>query len=1001
MAMDLVAHLDFTDDPHMVAILCDRLSNKEGSFWKVSVAGHGIIEICFDHSLDKHLFRDQVLWIWGMTFLEPKYAVASLSVGARISFRPPHLAKTSDGCIAELFSGFAGWTHGARLLGKEVSYMVEIDEHTAKAASVATGIPVFQFEDTWKQFLCDGSIPQQAIFIGDANDDRIWTILSIMNVRHVLFSTNCQPWSSIGHQRGLHVQMGLNTPAMFRKGRDYAMATMTLENVKGFRSHPHYHVVMTFAEKMGFDCIHQDIDNCDGVLPLIRERWLGTFVDRGLSPHISPEVRTAAKQLHLPSNPFLGGLIGYGALFHTVPEHHLNELVPDEEALRKLSDPHFIPHWWENRKPDSLNCRVVPNNKPWKGLVASYGRQHQLDFDLLHAKGLHTCLLKSPAGPRYISPWEAAAALGLPCTIRFPADLHLCWQLVGNGISIAHVLLQLSRLHMLCGHLSPFASVSVPSLANLCRAMHRTGLQLAEMTPAIVGHHRVLMNSAGEFVGEKIESDCAINEPVDAIVDPVDQELGEQEILVVEEHPRPPFDHDFLRPSKWLKTHGFEVSPTIPYEVTTVDDKPNPKFGLQHLPAPSLRELLGQCRIAQQSLCKRIDGEVLHIVIFASSLSRWTVLTWAPHGKTVAKLFMFVLPHFKPELVKHLIDHDIEVACDSIPYANPFRVIRFCPVDVLCKIHLTCDQNQVVVHPANLTTKCSDWICEFAARFNIPTCMLVLRCHEKEVPNDTFILALPGKTFSLHWVVPYHVPAVKPIVDGRLEPLDFQASSQFGTAQGDDNPKNVDGMKCFAARHPIWKTIRTVAKPLQTPISEVINCLFPDLVATCEPIIDAGGIIVPPSTKTSDMPNMKSFVVELNGDRPLPTLTLFQVPVQVGLCLFPDRLDVGDQPFRRWVRTPFKVQTFQVELPGALTLLELGSSFFAQITSAQTVQVTINHKLVDPCLTIREVSSTDTIDFRICPLPGGAKTTLPMSSPRPFAREVSQMMHLMLGPNLS
>lgn len=40
------------------------------------------------------------------------------------------------------------------------------------------------------------------------------------------------------------------------------------------------------------------------------------------------------------------------------------------------------------------------------------------------------------------------------------------------------------------------------------------------------------------------------------------------------------------------------------------------------------------------------------------------------------------------------------------------------------------------------------------------------------------------------------------------------------------------------------------------------------------------------------------------------------------------------------------------------------------------MQVTINHKLVDPCLAIREVSSTDTIDFRICPLPGGAKNDL-------------------------
>ena len=48
---------------------------------------------------------------------------------------------------------------------------------------------------------------------------------------------------------------------------------------------------MTFADQMGFECIHQNVDGCDGVLPLIRERWLGSFIDRTFSPYISPESR--------------------------------------------------------------------------------------------------------------------------------------------------------------------------------------------------------------------------------------------------------------------------------------------------------------------------------------------------------------------------------------------------------------------------------------------------------------------------------------------------------------------------------------------------------------------------------------------------------------------------------------------------------------------------------------------------------------------------------------
>ena len=125
----------------------------------------------------------------------------------------------------------------------------------------------------------------------------------------------------------------------------------------------------------------------------------------------------------------------------------------------------------------------MQNIKPWRGLVASYGHQHQLDSDLLLAKGLHTCLLQSASGPRYISPWETAAALGLPNGIKLPVDLKLCWKLVGNGLSVAHAILQLSRLHILLGSLSPFSAVEVPCLVHLCRAMQRKGLKLGNSIP--------------------------------------------------------------------------------------------------------------------------------------------------------------------------------------------------------------------------------------------------------------------------------------------------------------------------------------------------------------------------------------------------------------------------------------------------------------------------------------------------------------------------------------
>ena len=49
-------------------------------------------------------------------------------------------------------------------------------------------------------------------------------------------------------------------------------------------------------------------------------------------------------------------------------------------------------------------------------------------------------------------------------------------------------------------------------------------------------------------------------------------------------HLPPPIDPEFLRPAKWLKTHGFDgISPTLPYVVTDVQEKPIAKVGLQCL----------------------------------------------------------------------------------------------------------------------------------------------------------------------------------------------------------------------------------------------------------------------------------------------------------------------------------------------------------------------------------------------------------------------------------
>jgi len=347
--------------------------------------------------------------------------------------------------------------------------------------------------------------------------------------------------------------------------------------------------------------------------------------------------------------------------------------------------------------------------------------------------------------------------------------------------------------------------------------MQRKSLKLQDFIPASIGGHRVLVSKS-----DHPEAESAINSPArrDEIREVVRPTEPASPGTVSENHRSPPpFDPDLLRPFKWLKANGFDgISPTVPFDITDADvevePKPIPRVGLQFLPALSFRELLDQCRKVQQQPFFQVAGKSTGIVILASTLSRWAVITWAPHGRTVIRLLQDVLPHVKPEWIKGLIDHDISVELDSIPYSNPFRVIRFCPVEVLCKLQLPYVQNPSIIHNANILTKASDWITEFAGRFNVPAHMLELRSHGKPVDRESFVLSLCcTKNFSLHWVVPFFIPAAIPRVDDP-QPLDLQASSHWEDPQnGIKGLKNDEGLICFVAKHPLWNTIRSIALP--------------------------------------------------------------------------------------------------------------------------------------------------------------------------------------------
>ena len=515
-----------------------------------------------------------------------------------------------------------------------------------------------------------------------------------------------------------------------------------------------------------------------------------------------------------------------------------------------------------------------------------------------------------------------------------------------------------------------------------CQILHTFSVTLNSF-PAIVGEHRILIDASNPNPIIEQQKKHSFQWIPDDAVPELDGNFENQEYeRVSHEHHPPSIEYEYLRPSKWLKSHGFhEITPTVPYQVDECLEKPvpAPNVGLQCLPAATLRDLLDQCRNAQDVFVCKLTGDRLKIVIFSSTISRWTLLTWASHGKTVKKLFYMVFPHFRVNFVKGLIDHDTEVELDSIPYANPFRIIRFCPVDFPCTVYLTCDQNRKLVHIANVTTKAGDWISYFAAKLNVSPCMLELKCKGTPVHHDAFILAEDfQQAFYIHWVVPFRIPdgpfAIEDDYDLALGNHSLQSTpSKMGGVES-NQPHNDDNLFCFSMKHPVWNTIRTVSAIPQSPFSEVISKLLPDLTEGCEPVVKAGSFVFSACIKVEELPVGSSFCVELNGKKPYPTCVVHIIPYQVGLCLVPTDPSVNTGLFRRWIRSPFKVRAELFDFAGDTNLITIGGSFFAGVTKSQTIVVTLNSKVVDPSLLIKDTPSDITIGFRVCPLPGGGET---------------------------
>ena len=248
----------------------------------------------------------------------------------------------------------------------------------------------------------------------------------------------------------------------------------------------------------GMKMVVSGVYSCQRVLPLYRDRWLATFCHCTVT--FDSDIVQKAQAFSLASCS-LGcsmpgpSLSASDALHPTSTSDLRSRLLLSDAAMEMLRRSDLVPKWlapkinWSLDDP-VLTARIIRPDMKLSGVMARYSSQHLLPIDLLLSKGLQTVVTNENGVIRLFSPWEILAALGFPAKVVIAADLTEAFQQVGNAISPIHAWIQLSKTHMLMGHLSMF-SIDIDVAVVLKRLLEH-GIKLSAFESHVVGDFAML-----------------------------------------------------------------------------------------------------------------------------------------------------------------------------------------------------------------------------------------------------------------------------------------------------------------------------------------------------------------------------------------------------------------------------------------------------------------------------------------------------------------------------
>lgn len=174
----------------------------------------------------------------------------------------------------------------------------------------------------------------------------------------------------------------------------------------------------------------------------------------------------------------------------------------------------------------------------------------------------------------------------------------------------------------------------------------------------------------------------------------------------------------------------------------------------------------------------------------------------------------------------------------------------------------------------------------------------------------------------------------------------------------------------LVSRHPLRKVIRTCSYVIDCTISQVMQLLFPDLVAsvTWTPYCD--GKVVNNKTKMCDIDD---FTVQWETFRPMPPTTVYKSDYNMPIDSSGNQVCYALSGVRLTIRSPVKVRADEMWCPKHATMAQIAASFLQQTQANVSMLCEAGARVIDPNTTVEQLDTNDVISFRICPLLGGGK----------------------------